>query len=335
MGANTDQLRRFFKIDDKIKHGKKATIKQLASAWNNSCVDEKDKVSERTINTDIKAIQKVFEGAKIDEQIDGKYYSYADHKFSIKQLNLNENDESLLSLIRMTLQNFENTGIYNKFSKLKNKVLQEDKTKQITSSSFQSYILPEISFGKSGYEWIETLFEAIKNQETIQIVYRKNANEISNKTLSPYLLKEFRKRWYLIAYDHAENRKCTKVYALDKIKEVIESDMNFYTDTFFDQNDYFKYTFGIHHELFNKPVDVVLDFYGSQIDQLMNHPLMETQKSKLIEGGKVLRVELQVYNSYEIKREILGYGKWVKVISPESLVNDIKEMAQGVIDQYK
>jgi hypothetical protein len=50
----------------------------------------------------------------------------------------------------MTLQNFENTGIYNKFSKLKNKVLQEDKTKQSSSNSFQSYILPEISFGKSG-----------------------------------------------------------------------------------------------------------------------------------------------------------------------------------------
>ena len=240
MGVNKDQLKRFFKIDEKIRHGKKATIIQLATAWNNSCLDEIEKVTERTIANDIKAIQEVFEGAEIDEKIDGKYYSYLDHKFSIKQLNLNENDESLLSLIRMTLQNFENTGIYNKFSKLKNKVLQEDKTKQSSSNSFQSYILPEISFGKSGYEWIETLFEAIKNKETVEIVYRKNANEISNKTLSPYLLKEFRKRWYLIAYDHAENRKCTKVYALDKIKEVIESEMKFYTDTFFDPNDYFK-----------------------------------------------------------------------------------------------
>ena len=334
MGANTDQLRRFFKIDDKIKHGKKATVKQLAAAWNNSRTDDVDKVTDRTINTDLKAIEKVFEGAKI-EIIDGKYYSYEDHKFSIRQLNLNENDEILLSMIRMTLQNFENTSIYKKFSKLKNKVLQEDKTIQNSKKSFQNYILPEISYGKSGYEWIETLFEAIKNKETIEIVYRKNANDITNKTLSPYLLKEFRKRWYLIAYDHAENKKITKVYALDKIKEVIESDMKYHTDDFFNANDYFKYTFGIHHELFNKPLDIVLDFYGSQIEQLMNHPLMATQKSTLIKGGKVLRVELQVYNSYEIKREILGYGKGVKVISPESLIKDIKEMAQGVIDKYK
>jgi len=335
MGVNKDQLKRFFKIDEKIKNGKKATIIQLATAWNNSCSDDAEKVTERTIANDIKAIQEVFEGAEIEEKIDGKYYSYVDHKFSIKQLNLNENDESLLSLIRMTLQNFENTGIYNKFSKLKNKVLQEDKTKQSSSNSFQSYILPEISFGKSGYEWIETLFEAIKNKETIEIVYRKNANEISNKTLSPYLLKEFRKRWYLIAYDHLENKRITKVYALDKIKEVIESDMKFYTDKFFNPGDYFKYTFGIHHELSNKPIDIVLEFYGTQIDQIMNHPLMATQKSTLVNGGNALRVELQVYNSYEIKREILGYGKGVKVISPESLINDLKEIAQGIIDQYK
>jgi len=334
MGVHTDQLKRFFKIDDKIKHGKKATIKQLAAAWNNSRSDDVDKVTDRTIYTDINAIPKVFEGAKI-EIIEGKYYSYEDHKFSIKQLNLNENDEVLLSLIRMTLQNYENTVIYDKFNKLKNKVLQEDKTAPKSPSVNKNYIIPEISFGKSGYEWIEQLFEAIIKEESIEIIYRKNANEISNKTLSPYLLKEFRKRWYLIAYDHAENKRITKVYALDKIKEVIESDMKFHTDTFFDPNDYFKYTFGIHHELFNKPLDIVLEFNGTQIDQLMYHPLMATQKSTLIKGGKALRVELQVYNSYEIKREILGYGKGVKVISPESLVKDIKEMAQGVIDQYK
>jgi len=41
---------------------------------------------------------------------------------------------------------------------------------------------------------------------------------------------------------------------------------------------------------------------------------MATRKSTLIEGGKDLREVLQVYISYEIKREILGYGKGVKVI---------------------
>lgn len=334
MGVNTDQLKRFFKIDDKIKHGKKATVKQLAAAWNNSRNEKSEKVTERTINTDIKAIEKVFDGATI-EFIDGKYYSYEDHNFSIRQLNLNENDEVLLSLLRMTLQNYENTVIYDKFNILKNKVLQEDKTAPKSPSSNKNYIIPEISFGKSGYEWIEQLFEAIIKEKSVEVVYRKNANEISNKILSPYLLKEFRKRWYLIAYDHAENKRITKVYALDKIKDLIESDIKFYPDTLFNHNDYFKYTFGIHHELSNKPIDIILEFYGTQIEQLMNHPLMATQKSTLIEGGKALRVELQVYNSYEIKREILGYGKGVKVISPESLVNDLKEMAQGILDQYK
>ena len=46
----------------------------------------------------------------------------------------------------------------------------------------------------------------------------------------------------------------------------------------------------------------------------MNHPLMATRKTTLIEGSKVLRAELQVYKCYEIKKEILGYGKGVKII---------------------
>jgi predicted DNA-binding transcriptional regulator YafY len=36
-----------------------------------------------------------------------------------------------------------------------------------------------------------------------------------------------------------------------------------------------------------------------------------------------------------IKREILGYGKGVKVISPESLINNLKDMAQSITKQYK
>ncbi len=51
MGVNKNQLKPFFKINEK-----KATIIQLASAQNNSCLDEIEKVTERTTANDIKAI---------------------------------------------------------------------------------------------------------------------------------------------------------------------------------------------------------------------------------------------------------------------------------------
>jgi predicted DNA-binding transcriptional regulator YafY len=329
MSVNKEQFKRFMKIDDKIKNGKKATVKQLLEAWNNSVSDDHEKVTERTIYNDLKKMPVVFAGAIIEE--DNKRYSYVDHSFSIKKLNLNENDETLLGLISMTLQNFENTEIYKKYNKLKKKVLQDISKGENTKYNF---ILPELSHGKSGYEWIETLFEAINKQETIDIIYQKHGQLPSNKSLSPYLLKENRKRWYLIAYDHAENRKCTKVYALDKIRDVKESEINYYRDPFFNAQDYFKYTYGIFHDLVNKPINVVLDFTGTYIEQLKNHPLMATQKNTLMKAGKVLRVELELYYSYEIIREILSYGSSVKVISPENIAIEVKKAALKLAEQY-
>jgi predicted DNA-binding transcriptional regulator YafY len=329
MSVNKEQFKRFMKIDDKIKNGKKATVKQLLETWNNSVSDDHEKVTERTIYNDLKKIPVVFAGAIIEE--DNKRYSYVDHSFSIKKLNLNENDETLLGLISMTLQNFENTEIYKKYNKLKKKVLQDISKGENTKYNF---ILPELSHGKSGYEWIETLFEAINKKETVDIVYQKYGQEPSNKSLSPYLLKENKKRWYLIAYDHAENRKCTKVYALDKIRDVKESETNYYYDPFFSPQDYFKYTYGIFHDLVNKPINVVLDFTGAYVDQLKNHPLMATQRNTLMKGGKVLRVELELYYSYEIIREILSFGSSVKVISPEMVSKEVKKAALKLAEQY-
>jgi predicted DNA-binding transcriptional regulator YafY len=329
MSVNKEQFMRFMKIDSKIKNGKKATVKQLLDAWNSSVSDEHDMVSERTIYNDLKKIPQVFAGATIEE--DNKRYSYTDHSFSIKNLNLNENDENLLGLISMTLQNFEHTEIFKKYGKLKKKLLQD-----ISKGENKHYniILPELSHGKSGYEWIETLFEAIHKKESIDVVYRKNENEISEKTLSPYLLKEFRKRWFLIAFDHADNRRCTKVYALDKIKDVLESETDFHFDPNFNAQDYFKYTFGIFHDLVNPPIQLVLDFTGIFIEQLRNHPLMATQKSTLMKGGKVLRVELELYYSYEIIREILSYGDGVNVVAPASVALEVKNAALKMAGMY-
>lgn len=329
MSVNKEQFMRFMKIDSKIKKGKKATVKQLLDAWNSSVADEHDMVSERTIYNDLKKIPQVFAGATIEE--DNKHYSYADHSFSIKNLNLNENDENLLGLISMTLQNFEHTEIFKKYGKLKKKLLQDISTGE---NKHYNFILPELSHGKSGYEWIETLFEAIHKKESITVIYRKNENEVSTKTLSPYLLKEFRKKWFLIAYDHAENRKCTKVYSLDKIKEITESESKFHFDPNFIAQDYFKYTFGIFHDLVNLPIQLVLEFTGIFIEQVRTHPLMASQKSNLIKGGKALRVELELYYSYEIIREILSYGDGVKVIAPANVAKDVKNAALKMVENY-
>jgi predicted DNA-binding transcriptional regulator YafY len=61
---------------------------------------------------------------------------------------------------------------------------------------------------------------------------------------------------------------------------------------------------------------------------------MATQRNTLMKGGKVLRVELELYYSYEIIREILSFGSSVKVISPETVSKEVKKAALKLAEQY-
>jgi predicted DNA-binding transcriptional regulator YafY len=99
--------------------------------------------------------------------------------------------------------------------------------------------------------------------------------------------------------------------------------------------DFFKYSFGIFHNYQEEPINIELEFYNTMIQQIINHPLMPNQKHKLIRSGKALKVEIQVYDSYEIIREILSYGSSVKVISPIELSEKIKSMIQKMLSLYE
>lgn len=60
---------------------------------------------------------------------------------------------------------------------------------------------------------------------------------------------------------------------------------------------------------------------------------MPTQKYKISKGGNILHVELELYSN-EIVRELLRYGSSVKVISPKSLADKIKEKANKISSLY-
>lgn len=325
---SSTQFRKFEIIDSKISFGKKSTIKQIHLAVSNAGI----KAGERTIYNDIKAMEIIYKQKIIDGK-DDRYF-YEDDTFSMRKMKLSEEDEATFTAVSMSILNLKPTGIYDKYNKLVDKVLN-DITKGKKTKNIQRFssIQPEISFGNKGYEWIEPILNAITSKETIEVVYQKGDLEPEKKILSPYILKEFRNHWYCIGYDHSKSN-LTKVYALDRILSIKESFKKYYTDPHFDLDAYFKYSFGIFHNYDQSPINLKLEFYNNYIESLQKHPLMSTQKSRLIKSGKALEVELELYYSGEILREILSYGKNVKVISPQIVVDDIKNQLNKMESFY-
>jgi len=298
---------KFNLIDEKIRFGKESTAENIRTALLNKGIN----CSLKTIYNDIDAIERIYK-----QPISRKSgrFTYENDEFSINKIKVNEEDESIFEMVLLNIQNLKPTGIYDKYSKILDKVLS-DLTKGKKIKNLKS-------------------FNAIINKEAIEIVYQKAKSAPEKKILSPYILKEFRNRWYCIGYDHLKTN-LTKVYSLDRMHSVESSAKAYWEDSHFDTEAFFKFSFGIYHDYKLKPIKIKLEFYEQFIETIQNHPLMPTQKSKLIKRGKALEVELELYISYEIESEILKYGNLVKVISPLTLAEKIKNKAEKIIDNYK
>jgi predicted DNA-binding transcriptional regulator YafY len=311
-------IKKFWIIDEKIRYGNKATINQIVTAVKNNNIN----CTIRTIHTDIVTIADLWKQPILNE---GNKYFYKNDEFSINNIKLNDEDLTTFEMLLMNSQNLMPTGIYEKYNKILDKMLSEfAKGKKAKNLSNIKAIQPEISYGNKGYEWIEPIFNAIINKEAIEIIYQKAKSEPEKKIISPYILKEHRNRWYCVGYDHLK-RQTTNIYSLDRMRNVEYSAKPYWIDSSFDYDSYFKYSLGIYHFHNDRPINVKLEFYGEFIETVQNHPLMPTQKSKLLKGGKLLLVDLEVYESKELISEILKYGNLVKVLSPESVVKAIKE----------
>jgi predicted DNA-binding transcriptional regulator YafY len=214
-----------------------------------------------------------------------------------------------------------------------------DKTSDTIEDSYREqlvvtqYIQPEISHSKKGYEWIEKIFDSIFNKTSITVVYQKPNKEAEIKIISPYLLKAFRNRWYIVGFDHSKKEKA-RIYSLERITDIKNSEEEYFESNSFDSNKFFEFIFGIFQDDDSEPIKLELEFYNTAIQQVIEQPLMSNQKYQLSEDKKVLKVELTVYNSGELIRAILGYGASVKVISPKEVVDLIKKRLDTAIKYY-
>ena len=320
-------IKKFWIIDEKIRYGKKSTVKQIVTAVRNKGIS----CTIKTIHNDFITMFDIWEQPIISE---GDKYFYINDEFSIKDGKINDEDLSTFEMLLMNSQNLKSTGIYDKYNKILDRILS-DIAKGKKTENFNGFnaMQTEVSYGNKGYEWIEPIFNAIINKEAIEVIYKKAKSEPERKIISPYQLKEHRNRWYCVAYDHLK-RQTTNIYSLDRIENVEYSAKPFWIDKHYNPETYFKYSIGIYHYHDKKPLEVKLEFYGKFIETVQNHPLMPNQKSTLRKGGKTLEVEIEVYNSEELISELLKYGNLVKIITPSNLATTIKEESLKISKLY-
>jgi len=183
-----------------------------------------------------------------------------------------------------------------------------------------------------GTENLHGLLHAIKNKFQIRFTHQKYWDDSpTNRIAEPYALKEFKNRWYVLANDLKDNK--IKSFALDRLTNLEITKQQFQFPKKFNVNEHFKYSFGIISPNEQKPEKVVLSFNPTQGKFIKSLPLHESQQI-IMDSKDELRVSLNIVITHDFIMEILSHGNQVKVLKPDSLISDLKNIYKESLGLY-
>lgn len=173
-----------------------------------------------------------------------------------------------------------------------------------------------------GIEYFYDILYAIRNKKIIEFEYNsfKN-NTVSQRKVHPLALKEAKGRWYVVAADSRDKK--FKSFGLDRIRFLDVLKTSYREKYKIDLKEHFKYDFGINNIETENPQKIVIECYEEQGKYIESFPLHSSQKT-IHEEENLLVIELFLRPTYDFLQEIMSFGKKVKVIEPQCLIDDIK-----------
>lgn len=289
-------------------------------------------ISIRTIQRDIELMRSDKLGYNAPIVVKNKkYYAYDDGDYSITKLPLSEKDLNELSSAMEIIKHY--SGFTNMGGQEDILARMQDRIDCQTENHKVVFI--ETNEKLKGLNFLSQLFDHIKKKEPIRVEYRSfKAKRESRIYISPYVLKEFNNRWFVIGMSPKKNMMYT--LALDRIMEIkTDSSHKYLENRFFDPETYFSEMIGVTRDIDSKKETIILWVSSNQTPYVETKPLHESQivYKEHEDGSKEFRLELIVNNEFE--RKLLGYGSHIKVIKPLSLKQRIANELILAAERYK
>jgi predicted DNA-binding transcriptional regulator YafY len=261
-----------------------------------------------------------------------KGYYYTEPDFSIREFPLTHEEIDALDYSTALLHQMKGTKIFQHFENAINKVIEGYRISSILGKSETQILQVEEPVHQENSNRLEVILKAIVSKQLLRISYKGFGKEEKVHRVSPYLLKEYRNRWYVIGYSDRVDK--VLVLALDRIQQLSNDDGKFVSETDFVADDFFKYSFGITQVHEAIPEKIMISFTPKQANYIMSQPLHHSQR-KIKEDENEMVIELRVYITAELKMSILSFGSEAVVLEPESLRNEIKETIEKMNEQYQ
>ena len=181
----------------------------------------------------------------------------------------------------------------------------------------------------SGQQFLTPIIEAMRDEVIVNITYQSYwMDEPVSFEVQPYFVKVFKQRWYLIG-----NSDKLRIYALDRLKELIHTSKKFKMPIGFDPEVYFADCYGIIHDTEETAQLVRLKVKSWQANYLRALPLHHSQKEE--EQNEVFSIfSMYLKPSFDFRQEVLALGEFVEVIAPLSFREEMKNVVNKMIENY-
>ena len=294
-------FKQYIWIINTIYRSKYITLQELNERWVQTEMSEGMPMNRITFNRHRAAIEEMFD-ISIECQRKGGYFYYIDNEEVFKNNNLQHWLLDSLSISNMLMES----------SLLKERIMLEN--------------IP------AGKQYLQPIINAMKQDHKLQMTYHKFGQQESYTiTIEPYAIKVFKQRWYLLAKN--PKREAPTVYALDRVKQLIETEETFQFPEDFNTEAFFRDCYGVMNTD-DKAQRIVIRANAPYMNYVRTLPLHHSQK-EIKTTDQYADFEFYLKPTFDFRQELLAQGHDVEVLLPAQLREEMKEMLEKMLGQYQ
>lgn len=314
---------RMFEIFFRALRGEMISVKKFAMDY---------AVSTKSISRDINQVQEFLSEHRELMQNAELIYSHKDKAYILNSDEFLKNKE-LFALVKIILGSraLSKEEILTIITKLKKITTIQDKKTLENLIRKEIYHYHEVkSDCKSVIDNVWKIVQAIEDKRTISITYYKmNRDEVRHK-IKPVSVMFSEYYFYLIAYK-ADNTEYKPIYfRIDRILAITEHREKFELEKKYDfdegnlrEKNQFMFP--------GATIKIRFEFSGLSLQAILDR----LPTAKVVEkNGNISIIEAEVNHGRGIIMYLLSQGAWVKVLSPQSLVDEMKEELKKMISYY-